>query len=67
MLHRDPLIGDYGPSFLGQAFKVDDGIICVVPKQLNRRPEAQASMRKMLKALGSDCGECRNCPLGKGG
>lgn len=67
MLHSDPLIVDNGPKFLGQALKVGDRIVCVVPKQLNRRPEARASMRKMVKSLGSDCGECLNCPLGKAG
>lgn len=67
MLHSDPLIVDNGPKFLGQALKVGDGIVCVVPKQLNRRPEARASMRKMVKSLGGDCGECLNCPLGKAG
>jgi len=65
MLYNDALIVDYGPGFLGQAAKIDTGIVCVVPRQLRSRNLAKASMRKLVADLGGRCGGCSNCPLGK--
>lgn len=67
MLHKGALIVDYGPEFLGHVFQVDEGIVCVVPSQLDARIEAQAAMREMVGDLGGECGRCRNCPLGSSG
>ncbi|MGW8679558.1 hypothetical protein ACWGNN_00565 [Streptomyces sp. NPDC055817] len=67
MLHRDAVIADYGPAFAGFALKVDGTIVCVVPPQLNSRPEVAVSMRQQVRELGGDCGECRNCPIGRPG
>lgn len=65
MLYNDALIVDYGPGFLGHAMKIDKGIVCVIPQQLQYRTLAQASMRKLVADLGGVCGGCSNCPLGK--
>lgn len=65
MLHKGALIVDYGPEFLGHVFKVDEGIVCVVPKQPDTR--AEASMREMVRGLGGKCGRCQSCPLGNSG
>ncbi|GHB56083.1 hypothetical protein GCM10010331_49980 [Streptomyces xanthochromogenes] len=66
MRYRDALIDDYGPTFQGQVFTVDDGIVCVVPRQLLTSGADPAAMREMVRGHGGDCGECRNCPLGSG-
>jgi hypothetical protein len=67
MRYRDALIDDYGPAFQGEVFKVDDGIVCVVPRQLLTRDADLEVMRELVRGLGGDCGECRNCPIGSGG
>lgn len=64
-MHRDALIVDYGPTFLGHTFKVEDGIVCVIPARNNHDPVVAASMRKLVKAVGGDCRNCDLCPLGK--
>lgn len=64
---RDALIVDYGPQFNGSAVRVDEGIVCVVPSQARTRPEVQATMRELVRDLGSECGQCHNCPLGSSG
>lgn len=64
-MHKGALIVDYGPEFLGAVFKVDEGIVCVVPKRPDARVEA--SMREMVRDLGGECGRCRSCPLGNSG
>lgn len=66
MLYRDALIADYGPNFAGQALKLDEGIVCIVPRQLLPRSAANAVMRELVEGLGGNCGECRNCPVGSG-
>lgn len=67
MLHRDALIVDYGPTFLGLATKIDKEIVCVVPCQRKSRSRAKALMRELVEDLGGKCGGCPNCPLGKSG
>lgn len=67
LLHRDALIVDYGPRFNGAAARTGEGIVCVVPSHIRDSPEAQASMREMVRDLGGECGRCHNCPLGGGG
>jgi hypothetical protein len=67
MLYRDALIVDYGPKFDGTAVLVDEGIVCVVPSQARARPEVQASMRELVRDLGGECGQCRDCPIGREG
>lgn len=67
MKHGDALIVDYGPKFLGHVFKVDEGIVCVVPHRLLSGDADSSAMREMVRDLGGDCGGCRNCPLGSGG
>jgi hypothetical protein len=56
-------IADYGPSFSGHTFKVDDGIVCVIPDRPERQRAVAASMRQLVRAVGGDCGECRRCPI----
>jgi hypothetical protein len=65
MLYEDALIVDYGPEFLGQAMKVNDGIVCVVPDHLHPADAASAAMREMVGELAGDCGDCRRCPAGQ--
>lgn len=65
MLYGDALIADHGPNFRGQALKLDNGIVCVIPRQLQSRSAASAVMRELVEGLGGDCGECRNCPVGR--
>jgi hypothetical protein len=65
MQQKDALIVDYGPTFDGTAVRTDEGIVCVVPIQIQERPAAQASMREMVKDLGGECGHCPHCPLGQ--
>lgn len=67
MLYGDAFIADYGPKFKGQALKLDDRIVCVVPPQLRPRSTAGAVMRELVEGLGGSCGECRNCPVGRDG
>lgn len=67
MRYRDALIGDYGPTFQGEVFKVDDGIVCVVPRQLLARGADPEVMRELVRGVGGNCGECGHCPLGSGG
>jgi hypothetical protein len=67
MQQKDALIVDYGPRFDGMAVRTDEGIVCVVPSQIRERPEAQASMREMVRDLGGECGRCPHCPLGQTG
>jgi len=66
MMQNDALIADYGPGFLGQATKVDDGIVCVIPCQWERI-EVRETMRELVQGLGGECGGCQDCPLGKAG
>lgn len=65
MLYGDALIGDYGPDFFGQVLKVNKGIVCVVPRQLESRSAVRVAMRELVEGLGGSCGECRNCPIGR--
>jgi len=65
MQQKDALIVDYGPAFDGAAARTDGGIVCVVPIQIRNKPEAQASMREMVRDLGGECGHCPHCPLGQ--
>lgn len=67
MMHGDALIVDYGPKFLGHAFLVDEGIVCVVPHHLRACDADSSVMQEMVREIGGDCGTCRNCPLGSGG
>jgi hypothetical protein len=67
MQQVDALIVDYGPTFAGTAVRTGEGIVCVVPSQIRDRPEAQASMREMVRDLGGECGQCPGCPLGLAG
>ena len=67
MLQKDALIVDYGPKFQGTVVRTDEGIVCVVPSQIRERPDAQASMREMVRDLGGECGHCPACPLGLAG
>lgn len=67
MQHNGALIVDYGSKFDGSAVRTDSGIVCVVPIQIRTRPEAQASMRELVRDLGGECGHCPNCPLGRKG
>ncbi|MGW0583582.1 hypothetical protein ACWD25_48510 [Streptomyces sp. NPDC002920] len=67
MQQNDALIVDYGLKFNGSAVRTGEGIVCVVPIQIRDRPEAQASLREMVKELGGECGRCPNCPLGSNG
>lgn len=66
MLQKGALIADYGPGFQGQVTKVDDGIVCVIPRQWDRT-EVQQTMRDLVQGLGAECGGCQNCPLGRAG
>lgn len=65
-MQNGALIADYGPGFLGQAVKVDNGIVCVIPCQWGRI-EVQDTMRALVNGLGGKCGGCQDCPLGKAG
>lgn len=67
MLYRDALIADYGPNFKGQALKLDNGIVCVVPRQLRPQSTESTVMRELVEGLGGNCGECRACPVGQSG
>lgn len=67
MQYREPLIVDYGPSFIGQSVLVDEGVVCVVSSRLDPRSEESSSLREMVEMLGGNCGDCRNCPLGQTG
>jgi len=67
MQYQDALIVDHGPNFIGQAFKTDKGIVCAIPRQLLPRSAASAAMRELVEGLGGNCGECRNCPVGRNG
>lgn len=64
MLYGDAFIADYGPDFKGQALKIDEGIVCVVPRQAQPRSAAGDAMRELVEGLGGNCGQCRNCPIG---
>jgi hypothetical protein len=66
MMQEGALIADYGPGFLGQAVKVDNGIVCVIPCEWGR-VEVRATMRDLVQGLGGKCGGCQGCPLGKAG
>jgi hypothetical protein len=63
-MHKGALIVDYGPHFRGEAFKVDNGIVCVVPSQPTAQATAQPVMRELVHRLGGNCDGCRYCPLG---
>jgi hypothetical protein len=65
MVQRDALTVDYGPKFEGTAIRTDNGIVCVVPRHARDRPEVRASMREMVRDLGAECGQCKDCPLGQ--
>lgn len=65
MLYGDALIADHGPNFMGQALKLDKGIVCVIPPQLQPHSAASAAMRELVEGIGGNCGECRNCPVGR--
>lgn len=65
MLYGDALIGDYGAQFLGQALKIDKGIVCVIPRQMQTHSTVRTAMRELVGGLGGNCGECRNCPIGR--
>lgn len=65
MLYGDAFIADYGPTFIGQALKVDNRIVCVVPRQLSAQGADRSAMRELVEGLGGSCGECRNCPVGR--
>lgn len=65
MLQRDAIVVDYGPKFDGTAVRTGDGIVCVVPVQIEQRPEVQASMRELVRDLGGECGHCTSCPMGR--
>jgi hypothetical protein len=67
MQQRDALIVEYGPKFEGTAVRTDEGIVCVVPRQIRDRPDIQASMAELVQDLGGECGHCRFCPLGHSG
>lgn len=66
-MQKDALIVDYGPKFDGSAVRTDEGIVCVVPRQIRQRPEAKASLQELVRDLGGECGHCPNCPLGQEG
>ncbi|MER6098420.1 hypothetical protein ABT154_21680 [Streptomyces sp. NPDC001728] len=63
MQKTDALIVDYGPVFHGTALKTDDGIVCVIPRQL-RRDEDGTVLKELVEGLGGRCGQCAGCPLG---
>ena len=67
MQQRGALIVEYGPKFDGIAARTDNGIVCVVPSQAEKRPEVRASMRELVRDLGGECGHCSDCPLGQAG
>jgi hypothetical protein len=67
MVHNDALIVDYGPKFHGTAARTDEGIVCVVPRQIRENPAAQASLAELVRDLGGECGLCPNCPMGQEG
>lgn len=62
-MYRDVLVVDYGPDFFGQAFKVEDGIVCAIPEDAERRPEVGVMMRQLVTEVGGDCRECGRCPF----
>ena len=64
MLQTDALIVDYGPTFLGSVVQSGNGIVCVVPRQLNPLSEQSKTLREQVEFHGGTCGECRGCPLG---
>ncbi|WP_328941592.1 hypothetical protein OG259_07915 [Streptomyces sp. NBC_00250] len=64
MLKTDALIVDYGPTFHGTALKTGDGIVCVIPRQLQSPDEEGDVLREMVEGLGGRCGQCAGCPLG---
>lgn len=64
MLQKDVLIVDYGPTFHGTVVKTDNGIVCVVPRQLHARSEQSTTMRELVETHGGVCGLCDGCPLG---
>ncbi|MFJ4418214.1 hypothetical protein [Streptomyces sp. NPDC088925] len=64
MQYNDALIvDDFGPAFLGHVFRVNDGIVCVVPRQPTNRTQAAQAMRRMVGQAGGKCGDCRGCPF----
>jgi hypothetical protein len=65
MQQEDAIVVDYGPKFDGTAVRTENGIVCVVPVQIQQSPQAQASMREMVRDLGGECGHCASCPMGK--
>jgi hypothetical protein len=67
MQQNDALIVDYGPTFDGTAVRTGTGIVCVVPRHIRERPQAQAALQEMVRDLGGECGHCPNCPLGQQG
>lgn len=67
MLQTDALIVDYGPTFGGSVVSNGNGIVCVVPRQLNPRSEQGNTMREMVESHGGTCGNCQGCPLGHQG
>lgn len=64
MQKTDVLIVDYGPTFHGTALKTDDGIVCVVPRQLQPCDEGGIVLKELVEGLGGRCGQCVGCPLG---
>jgi len=64
MQKSDALIVDYGPAFHGTALKTDNGIVCVIPQQLQPHSEAGNALRELVQGLGGTCEQCNRCPLG---
>lgn len=64
MLNQGVLIVDIGSVFHGSVVLTDNGIVCVLPRQLLPRSEDSNTMRELVESHGGTCGECRGCPFG---
>lgn len=52
------------PGFIGQALKINNELVCVLPPAASADARHQALVRRLMSDEGIDCRECGGCPVG---
>lgn len=56
---------DLGPEFIGQRLQTNGELVCVLNPFALTDPGIQEEIRDMMERQGTDCKECRGCPVGR--
>jgi hypothetical protein len=54
---------DLGPTFMGQATRIDDETVCALPSAALHDEQFRATVMQLMEAQGAPCSNCLGCQV----